>query len=138
MRPRLAASAFRSEESGEKQNDLNARASKSFDPGPDLFSRGPTSRVSSALAGLTAVFGMLGLRSPAAALAGLRIINDAARRASPLQHLFRGLACAAIYVALIFWLALVLALDEMFRPQAAGFIPGWILDQVLLLLAFGG
>src|SRR5438132_14408083 len=58
MRPRLAASALRSERSGEKQNDLNARASKSFDPGPDLFSRGPTSRVSSALAGLTAVFGM--------------------------------------------------------------------------------
>src|SRR5207247_8497068 len=58
MRPRLAASAFRSEESGEKQNDLNARASKSFDPGPDLFSQGPTSQVSSALVGLTAVFGM--------------------------------------------------------------------------------
>src|SRR5437667_3899652 len=29
-----------------------------LDPGPDLFSRGPTSRVSSALVGLTAVFGM--------------------------------------------------------------------------------
>src|SRR5207245_9961793 len=94
-----------------------------------------------AVAALTffgSVLGMLGLRSPAAALAGLRIINDEARRASPLQHLFRGLACAAIYVALIFWLALVLALDEMFRPQAARFIPDWILDQVLMLLAFGG
>jgi len=29
-----------------------------FDPGPDLFSQGPTSQVSSALVGLTAVFGM--------------------------------------------------------------------------------
>ena len=29
-----------------------------FYPGPDLFSRGPTSRVSSALVGLTTVFGM--------------------------------------------------------------------------------
>ena len=94
-----------------------------------------------AVAALTffgSVLGMLGLRSPAAALAGLRIVDEEARRASPLQHLFRGLACAAIYVALIFWLALVLALDEMFRPQAAGFRPGWILDQVFLLLVFGG
>src|SRR5690242_936708 len=29
-----------------------------LDPGPDLFSQGPTSRVSSALVGLTSVFGM--------------------------------------------------------------------------------
>ncbi len=36
----------------------HAFASKSFYPGPDLFSRGPTSRVSSALVGLTTVFGM--------------------------------------------------------------------------------
>src|SRR5207302_10943099 len=38
--------------------DLGAFASGSLDPGPDLFSRGPTSRVSSALVGLTTVFGM--------------------------------------------------------------------------------
>src|SRR2546423_15625742 len=29
-----------------------------LDPGPDLFSQGPTSQVSSALVGLSAVFGM--------------------------------------------------------------------------------
>src|SRR2546430_15819924 len=42
----------------EKTKDPGAFASGSLDPGPDLFSRGPTSRVSSALVGLTAVFGM--------------------------------------------------------------------------------
>src|SRR3989442_13978672 len=71
-----------------------------------------------AVAALTffgSVLGMLGLRSPAAALAGLRIINDEARRASPLHHLFRGLACAAIYVPLLSCLHLVLALDQMLR-----------------------
>src|SRR5712691_1062522 len=41
-----------------KTKDLGAFASGSLDPGPDLFSRGPTSRVSSALVGLTTVFGM--------------------------------------------------------------------------------
>jgi hypothetical protein len=41
-----------------KTKDPGAFASGSLDPGPDLFSRGPTSRVSSALMGLTAVFGM--------------------------------------------------------------------------------
>ena len=42
----------------EKKTTSHAFASKSFYPGPDLFSRGPTSRVSSALVGLTTVFGM--------------------------------------------------------------------------------
>src|SRR5205807_3920684 len=42
----------------QKTKDLGAFASGSLDPGPDLFSRGPTSRVSSALVGLTTVFGM--------------------------------------------------------------------------------
>src|SRR5438477_941855 len=41
-----------------KTKDLGAFASGSLNPGPDLFSRGPTSRVSSALVGLTTVFGM--------------------------------------------------------------------------------
>ena len=41
------------------KNDLaRLRVRDRFDPGPDLFSQGPTSRVSSALTGLTAVFGM--------------------------------------------------------------------------------
>src|SRR5438132_12727714 len=40
------------------ENDPSACAPSRFYPGPDLFSRGPTSRVASALAGLTAVFGM--------------------------------------------------------------------------------
>ena len=48
---------------GGKENDL--REGGRFNPGPDLFSRGPTSQVSSALAGLTAVFGMgTGVASP--------------------------------------------------------------------------
>src|SRR5687767_10565979 len=41
------------------KNDLaRLRVRDRFDPGPDLFSQGPTSRVSLALTGLTTVFGM--------------------------------------------------------------------------------
>src|SRR5207247_10817404 len=45
---------------GKEKRPLALARSKSFskNPGPDLFSQGPTSRVSSALVGLTTVFGM--------------------------------------------------------------------------------
>ena len=44
--------------SGQAKRPQRLRVEVVFDPGPDLFSQGPTSQVSSALVGLTAVFGM--------------------------------------------------------------------------------
>ena len=44
--------------SGQTKRPQRLRVEVVLDPGPDLFSQGPTSRVSSALVGLTAVFGM--------------------------------------------------------------------------------
>ena len=43
---------------GKEKRPQRLRVEVVLDPGPDLFSRGPTSQVSSALVGLTAVFGM--------------------------------------------------------------------------------
>ena len=43
---------------GQAKRPQRLRAEVVLDPGPDLFSQGPTSQVSSALVGLTAVFGM--------------------------------------------------------------------------------
>lgn len=43
---------------GQAKRPQRLRVEVVLDPGPDLFSQGPTSRVSSALVGLTAVFGM--------------------------------------------------------------------------------
>src|SRR3979411_846328 len=44
--------------SGKAKRPQRLRVEVVLDPGPDLFSQGPTSQVSSALVGLTAVFGM--------------------------------------------------------------------------------
>ena len=44
--------------SGQAKRPQRLRVEVVLDPGPDLFSQGPTSQVSSALVGLTAVFGM--------------------------------------------------------------------------------
>ena len=44
--------------SGKAKRPQRLRVEVVLDPGPDLFSQGPTSQVSSALVGLTTVFGM--------------------------------------------------------------------------------
>src|SRR6476661_4160916 len=56
--PRYGGAGPRITTSGKAKRPQRLRVEVVLDPGPDLFSQGPTSRVSSALVGLTAVFGM--------------------------------------------------------------------------------
>ena len=60
MRPsrRYGGAGARITTAGQAKRPQRLRVEVVLDPGPDLFSQGPTSRVSSALVGLTAVFGM--------------------------------------------------------------------------------
>src|SRR5436190_17491250 len=98
-----------------------------LDPGPDLFSQGPTSRVSSALVGLTAVFGMgTGVTPP---LQGPRRqlyqARDASGKAAPIGSDVNDGACALF-------------------PRHLGafvvdlFVEGVIVSAVLLAAAGGG
>src|SRR4029079_13009884 len=60
MRPlaAYAGAVTRITTAGQAKRPQRLRVEVVLDPGPDLFSQGPTSRVCSALVGLTAVFGM--------------------------------------------------------------------------------